>query len=436
VIVFAALPLLPLLWIATDPMLYRMLGQYLLSGFTLVPVAAVHAGWHGTKSWLAHRHGQPESVVKDDLRRWRRVWWFAAGVVLLVVFKVPMRVAFLAARPALERIALQARAAPAAPLPVRAGIYTVAGVEDHGVPIVAANMDTIGTFEMASALDAFELSTALHKHYDVDQYVAFFAKLARKSAAFYSMGIAKGDEDKFHRVMERSSGGEQPAVRYVCIDVANGYTESFVRFVAKTRERYPHLVIMAGNVCTGEMTEELILSGADIVKVGIGPGSVCTTRKMTGVGYPQLSAIIECADAAHGLEGHICADGGCTTPGDIAKAFGGGADFVMLGGMLAGHEESGGEPVVRDGQALRRFYGMSSKAAMEKYAGGVAEYRAAEGKEVLVPFRGPVAGTASEILGGLRSACTYFGARRLRELSKRTTFVRETQQLNEVFGKC
>jgi GMP reductase len=235
--------------------------------------------------------------------------------------------------------------------------------------------------------------------------------------------------------MERSSGGEQPSIRYVCIDVANGYTESFVRFVAKIRERYPHLVIMAGNVCTGEMTEELILSGADIVKVGIGPGSVCTTRKMTGVGYPQLSAIIECADAAHGLEGHICADGGCTTPGDIAKAFGGGADFVMLGGMLAGHEESGGEPIVRDGQALRRFYGMSSKAAMEKYAGGVAEYRAAEGKEVLVPFRGAVAGTASEILGGVRSACTYVGARRLRELSKRTTFVRVTQQLNEVFGK-
>jgi IMP dehydrogenase/GMP reductase len=152
-------------------------------------------------------------------------------------------------------------------------------------------------------------------------------------------------------------------------------------------------------VCTGEMTEELILSGADIVKVGIGPGSVCTTRRMTGVGYPQLSAIIECADAAHGLEGHICADGGCTTPGDIAKAFGGGADFVMLGGMFAGHDESGGELVERGGAKFRSFYGMSSKAAMEKYAGGVAEYRAAEGKEVLVPHRGPVAATASEILG-------------------------------------
>jgi GMP reductase len=183
------------------------------------------------------------------------------------------------------------------------------------------------------------------------------------------------------------------------------------------------------------MTEELILSGADIVKVGIGPGSVCTTRRITGVGYPQLSAIIECADAAHGREGHICADGGCTTPGDVAKAFGGGADFVMLGGMFAGHDESGGDVVEREGKQYKRFYGMSSRLAMDRYSGGVAKYRAAEGKEVLVPYRGPVSGTVEEILGGVRSACTYVGARRLRELSKRTTFIRVTQQSNEVFGK-
>lgn len=192
---------------------------------------------------------------------------------------------------------------------------------------------------------------------------------------------------------------------------------------------------MAGNVVTGDMTEELILAGADIVKVGIGPGSVCTTRKMTGVGYPQLSAIIECADAAHGLGGLICSDGGCTRPGDIAKAFGGGADFVMLGGMLAGHNESGGEVIEKDGKIYRSFYGMSSKSAMDKYSGGVAKYRAAEGKTVYLEDRGPVADTVQEILGGVRSACTYVGARRLKELTKRTTFVRVTQQLNEVFGK-
>src|SRR5215471_7668519 len=310
------------------------------------------------------------------------------------------------------------------------------GTEYAGIPIVASNMDTTGTFEMARALDAYKMSVALQKYAEVDEYVAFFRTLERKSAAFYSLGIAKQDEEKLHRVMDAAGTGPDSAIRYVCIDVANGYTESFVRFVAKIRERYPHLVIMAGNVVTGEMTEELILSGADIVKVGIGPGSVCTTRKMTGVGYPQLSAIVECADAAHGLEGHICADGGCATPGDIAKAFGGGADFVMLGGMFAGHDECAGELVERDGKKFQRFYGMSSRTAMEKYAGGVAQYRAAEGKEVLVPWRGPVAATAQEILGGVRSACTYVGARRLRELSKRTTFVRVSQQLNEVFGKA
>ena len=191
---------------------------------------------------------------------------------------------------------------------------------------------------------------------------------------------------------------------------------------------------MAGNVVTGEMTEELILDGVDIVKVGIGPGSVCTTRKMAGVGYPQLSAIIECADAAHGLRGLICADGGCTSPGDLAKAFGAGADFVMLGGMLAGHDECGSDVVEVDGERKMRFYGMSSREAMTKYSGGVAGYRASEGKEVLLDYRGPVEGTLQDILGGVRSACTYVGARQLKELSKRTTFVRVSQQLNEIFG--
>jgi GMP reductase len=301
----------------------------------------------------------------------------------------------------------------------------------RGIPIIASNMDTTGTFEMARALDQFGLSTAIHKHYSVEQCVEFFGALERKSAAFYSIGITKADEVKFRRVMDAAAG----AVQYVCIDVANGYHENFVTFVARMREAYPGIVIMAGNVVTGEMTEELVLSGADIVKVGIGPGSVCTTRKLTGVGYPQLSAVIECADAAHGLSGLICSDGGCATVGDIAKAFGGGADFVMLGGMFAGHDESGGDLVERDGEQFKLFYGMSSKAAMERYSGGVAEYRAAEGKEVMVPYRGPVANTAQEILGGVRSACTYVGARRLKELTKRTTFVRVTQQMNEVFGR-
>lgn len=305
----------------------------------------------------------------------------------------------------------------------------------HGIPIIAANMDTTGTFEMARALGRHGLSTALHKHYSEDDLVTFFRSLQEdglsSSTAFYSMGIGKADHEKFTSVMARASD----VVKYVCIDVANGYTEGFVNFVKKVRNAYPHLTIMAGNVVTGDMTEELILAGTDIVKVGIGPGSVCTTRKMTGVGYPQLSAVIECADAAHGLGGQICADGGCVVPGDLAKAFGGGADFIMLGGMLAGHDECIGEIIEREGKRYKRFYGMSSRAAMEKYAGGVAHYRASEGKEVLVEYRGPVADTLQDILGGVRSACTYVGAHKLKELTKRTTFVRVTQQLNESLGK-
>jgi GMP reductase len=314
-------------------------------------------------------------------------------------------------------------------------VFHHSGRQYHGIPVIAANMDTTGTIEMARALGAQGLSVALHKHYLEDELIAFFQSLQHgkltASTAFYSMGIGKADYEKFAAVMARAGD----AIEYVCIDVANGYSEVFVHFVKKVRANFPQLTIMAGNVVTGDMTEELILAGADIVKVGIGPGSVCTTRKMTGIGYPQLSAVIECADAAHGLGGQICADGGCSVPGDLAKAFGGGADFIMLGGMLAGHDECAGDIVERDGKKFKRFYGMSSRTAMEKYAGGVAQYRASEGKEVLVEYRGPVADTLQDILGGVRSACTYVGAHKLKELTKRTTFIRVTQQLNEVFGK-
>merc|ERR1719152_894691 len=224
-----------------------------------------------------------------------------------------------------------------------------------------------------------------------------------------------------------------PQVEFICIDVANGYAEAFVKSIRDMRKKYPDMTIMAGNVVTKEMTEELIFSGADIIKVGIGPGSVCTTRKQTGVGYPQLSAVLECADAAHGLGGRVMSDGGCTCPGDIAKAFGGGADFVMLGGMLAGHDECAGETIQEGGEHFKVFYGMSSDTAMKKHAGGVAEYRSSEGKTVRVPYRGPIDETIRDLMGGIRSACTYVGASELREISKRTTFVRVTQQLNTVF---
>ena len=233
--------------------------------------------------------------------------------------------------------------------------------------------------------------------------------------------------EKFKKVYDQTGN----KIKYVCIDVANGYSERFLNFCKKFRDTYPDLILMAGNVVTGEMTEELLLNGTDIVKVGIGPGSVCTTRIQTGVGYPQLSAVIECADAAHGLAGHIIADGGCTSSGDVAKAFAGGADFVMLGGMFAGHDEGGG--VINTTEKTVQFYGMSSEKANEKHFGGLNDYRAAEGKVVEVPYRGKVTDTVQEILGGIRSACTYTGAIKLKQLSKCTTFIRCYDTHNRVY---
>lgn len=298
----------------------------------------------------------------------------------------------------------------------------------RGVPIIAANMDHTGTLAMASALAEHHMLTALDKFVSLSEWKKFIKDHSNALPyCFVSIGIAEDDFKHLDTVLKSTS------INFVCLDVANGYSERFVSHLEDLRVKHPNAVVMAGNVVTGEMAEELILSGADIVKIGIGPGSVCTTREKTGVGYPQLSAIIECADAAHGLGGLVCADGGCATPGDVAKAFAAGADFVMLGGMLSGHDECSGEVIEEQGSRFKRFYGMSSTEAMERHHGSVADYRASEGRSVNVPYRGPVKNTVLDILGGIRSTCTYVGAHRLKELSKRTTFIRVTRQLNEVF---
>lgn len=301
-----------------------------------------------------------------------------------------------------------------------------------GIPIMAANMDTVGTFEMALILAEKKLFTAIHKHYSIEQWNQFLATAPKGIEHYIALSTGTGAQD-FEKIAQLLTAN--PQLKYICIDVANGYSEHFVSFVKQTRKKYSDKIIIAGNVVTGEMVEELLLAGADIIKVGIGPGSVCTTRVKTGVGYPQLSAIIECADAAHGLGGQIISDGGCSTPGDVAKAFGAGADFVMLGGMLAGHDESGGAIVERDGKTYKQFYGMSSVTAMDKHAGGVADYRASEGKTVEVPYRGAVENTIQDILGGIRSTCTYVGASQLKELSKRTTFIRVAEQENRIYTR-
>ena len=318
----------------------------------------------------------------------------------------------------------------------------------EGIPIMASNMDGVGTFEMADTLGEKSIFTCLVKTYSVGELVDYFDKQDapawRKEHVAMSIGVKEEDEQKFRNVYEQV--GDK--LKYVCIDVANGYSQRFIEYVRDFRQNYPNLVIIAGNVVTADQTQELILNGADIVKVGIGPGSVCTTRIQTGVGYPQLSAVIECADAAHGLGGHIIADGGCTCPGDVAKAFAGGADFVMLGGMLAGHDEGGGEVITKkymtnecdragsrvfEEKQFVQFYGMSSTTANDKHFDGLKDYRSSEGRTVLVPYRGPVAVTLQDVLGGVRSTLTYVGAIKLKQLAKCTTFIKVNNQFNKTY---
>lgn len=293
-----------------------------------------------------------------------------------------------------------------------------------GIPIMAANMDGVGTFNMAYELSRAKMFTCITKQNTPKDWYNQFGQIDTNHIAI-SVGTNLKDYEKAKETIASCN------LSWICIDIANGYSEHFVDFVRKVRSDYPNLNIIAGNVVTADMTQELILAGADVVKVGIGPGSVCTTRIQTGVGYPQLSAVIECADAAHGLGGHIIADGGCTCPGDVAKAFGAGADFVMLGGMLAGHDEGGGIVDIKSGTI--QFYGMSSDTAMNKHSGGVADYRSSEGRTVEIPYKGPIENTIKDILGGLRSTCTYVGAPTLKQLSKCTTFIRCTQQFNGMF---
>lgn len=319
-----------------------------------------------------------------------------------------------------------------------------------GIPLMASNMDGVGTIQIANTLSKECIFTCLVKTYDDAQLIDYFGSHNERRTEYTAMsiGITENDYNKFKRVYSHTD----VTIKYVCIDVANGYSQTFVEFVKKFREEFPNVIIIAGNVVTGEMTEELILAGADIIKVGIGPGSVCTTRIQTGVGYPQLSAIIECADAAHGLGGHIIADGGCSTSGDVAKAYAAGADFVMLGGMFAGTDQGGGNIIkklyktgevyiddfgnqtdVIEEKKFVQFYGMSSKTANEKHFGGLKDYRTSEGRTVLVPYKGDINIVLQEILGGVRSTMTYCGARKLKNLSKCATFIKCNDTHNRVF---
>lgn len=302
-----------------------------------------------------------------------------------------------------------------------------------GVPIMVANMDTTGTFEMAQALSNHNVITCIHKHYSLDDWSNWLNKVQYGNPSIYdricvSSGTSKNDIHKLSQILNF-----HPNLKMVMLDIANGYSQHFLDVIQEVRSLFPDKIIIAGNIVTPEMTEDLINRGADIVKGGIGPGSVCTTRKKTGIGYPQLSCVIECSQAAHRLGGLFISDGGCTCPGDFSKAFGAGADFVMSGGMFSGHEESAGEIIIENDKKFKLFYGMSSKKAMDTHSGGVADYRTSEGKVVKIPFKGSVQNTILDILGGIRSTCTYVGAASLDKLSQNTTFIRVSRQLNNVY---
>ena len=296
-----------------------------------------------------------------------------------------------------------------------------------GIPIMSANMDTTGTFEIYNVLSEYNILTILHKFYKLGDYITHTEKLNPNLFAV-STGISENDFNNLVSVLDVVD------CNWICIDIANGYLDGMVNFCKRVRALYPSKIIIAGNVVTREIVEELILEGkVDIVKIGIGPGSACTTRLKTGVGMPQLSAVLECSDAAHGVGGHIISDGGITCPGDMAKAFGGGADFVMVGGQFAGHDENPGDIIEENGIKMKLFYGMSSEKAQEKYYGSMAKYRSSEGRVLKIPYKGSLHGTVADYLGGLRSTCTYINASCIKHMSRCTTFMQVNQQVNNSF---
>ena len=306
------------------------------------------------------------------------------------------------------------------------------GKQMNFLPVFASNMDGVGTFSMAKVLQEYKMMTVITKTTTIDEW----RKAVGNGVRLQSVSVCTGTNVMWDKEAQDWKTMQDvlksfPDVKMITIDVANAYHQNMVDFIKKVRDKYPTKIIIAGNVVTPEMTEELIINGADVVKIGIGPGSVCTTRTMTGVGVPQFSAILDCADAANGVDGHIMADGGCVYPGDIAKAFGGGAHMVMIGGMLAGHDESE-QPVV-DGKI--EFYGMSSDRAREKHGKRKDGYRGNEGRLISLPYRGAVKHTVEDILGGVRSACTYIGARRLKDMPKCASFVTTNNVINRVYER-
>lgn len=294
------------------------------------------------------------------------------------------------------------------------------GQEWEGIPLIVANMDTTGTFEMAQKLSQYKVLTCLHKHYSIDELVSW-GKNNLESLEYVSIstGTRENDIEKLTEILKNL-----PKIKWICLDVANGYNYTFLDKIKLLRTMFPDKIIMAGNIVTPEQTIRALDAGADLVKLGIGGGSVCITRQKTGIGYPQLSVCLE--NNRHVIHhNYPCSisDGGCRTPSDIVKALAAGVDFVMIGGMFSGHDESGGDLFEENGKKYKLFYGMSSDTAMKKHYGSVSDYRTSEGRTIKVEYKGPVENTIKDILGGIRSACTYIGSKNLSDIYNHSRFI-------------
>lgn len=295
----------------------------------------------------------------------------------------------------------------------------------RGVPLVCANMDNLGSFTMADTLSEYHILTCLTKHYPLKELVTYFnLPTTNLDYVSYSLGISDSDLEKFNLFRQ-----EAP-VRIVTIDTPNGYMERFVGFCNELRSNNPDVTIIAGNVCTGEMVEELALNGVDCVKAGIGGGAQCTTRMKSAIGRSMVSMILECADKAHHHEIQLMSDGGITCPGDACISFAVGADFSMVGSQWASTKETGADIIEENGKQFMVFYGMSSSMAQKAHEEGLKSYRASEGRVSKLPYKGSIHPIIRDYLGGLRSCCSYVGSNSLKSLPRKATLVKVNNRLN------
>lgn len=327
----------------------------------------------------------------------------------------------------------------------------------NACPIMNANMTQTGTFDVAKKMVENKMFGTFHKFYTAEQIKNFFEENQSCSLYFITIGLRNKDEE-IKRLKELNDYHFS-----ILIDVPNAYIPEVENYVKEVRAEFPHRIIAVGNVCTGDITQQLIKAGADIIKVGIGPSAVCRTRHTTGCGRPQLSAIIECANSAHQVGGYIIADGGFVNIGDFCKAFVAGADICMSGCFFAGCDEAAGEIITKiyetneftgtwvDNQGyyhstedgvdkdtfvgltekqrkheikyFKEYYGMSSFRAQEENYGQRTKFGTSEGVESkLVPYVGPIQSIINDIKGGIRSTGTYIGAKNVKNFSRQGSF--------------